>query len=218
MDIYTKLMDSNAWDSQYHLPLIPEHNNPWIFCAYVQRLLWTNGDWIPYSDIEKHISRCEEEPGFIQRWPGDNNTSHDELLGAAFLSPAFSARAVDYLSKHNGYYTQEKPTLRDNIYRYVFMLPALKAFANRPVNLFLQILLAFHVLWELYFVKAGEANDRLKIWLMYPYVKNLGLSGPVVRYWARTWTKRGVTPKVMFTQNYLTEVPIMGEMAGDSYD
>lgn len=206
-----KLKASNAWDQNKNLPTVPMHLNPLIYLAYCMRVLRGHGEEVDQTVIATHLASMEIEPGLLNTY-----MSHDELLGAAYASPEFSARALDFLKKNWGFYPKEK-TAANFIYKFVFMVPAMKAFAGQRVGILWQIALSLHILWELNFCKAGEANDRLKLWLMYRHVAPLLIAGPVIKYWANAWTRRGVTPKVIFTKNYLTEVPVIGELASESY-
>lgn len=170
------------------------------------------------SRLRQFFAENEIANGFIRN-PFSSSTSHDELLGAAYLSSDFAARAVDFLSRKDGSYSIEDPKLSDNIYRFVFMLPALKAFAGFQVSLLSQFMFSVLVLWDAFVTKPGQANDTLKIWLCYPamHTSEKPLSSFCLSVWEDRWQSRGYNPKSIFKNNYLTECPLMNELASERF-
>jgi hypothetical protein len=218
MDPIEKLCSSAAWDHRdYHLPLIRTHNNPHLYCAYAARLLGEHAGALDAA-YENYLGLCEAPKGYIRRYPAGERASHDELLGAAYLSQEFALRAVQFLSSRQGYWTDSgKPARRDNIRRFIFLMPYLKSRAGIRVGLLSLILFSLHVLYSAFFVKPGEVSGLLKIWLMAEEMKKYGLCRTTLRLWGRRWTRRGFTPKKIFTEIYLKEIPELGEMAEDSW-
>lgn len=109
MTIFEQLKESNAWSAAYQLPNMPMHSNPWIYTAYAHRIFWNHfgpADIRDFnSSLRLYFAKCEPVPGYISKWPGDTNpTSHDELLGAAYLSKEFASRSVAFLASRNGNY------------------------------------------------------------------------------------------------------------------
>lgn len=222
MTIFGELKQSNAWDRASSLPLIPMHSNPWIYTAYCYRvfadLIEPNEREAINSAVKVRLVECEPVIGYVSKYPGDTSpTSHDELLGAAYLSVDFAKRALVFLDQHDGTYTLGEPTLASNMYKFVFMVPALKALAGYRVGLFSQFLFSVLVLWDAFHTKPGEANDTLKIWLCYPAMRFYPVSGAALSIWETRWLKRGYNPKTIFKNNYLTEVPILTKYARGNF-
>ena len=96
------LKQSEAWDPRYSLPLVPMHNNPWIYLAYCTRILRRDGGWWSSENkqtfeasIQTHFERCSTDKlGYLKRWPEGGICSHDEILGAAYLNSAFAGDAL----------------------------------------------------------------------------------------------------------------------------
>jgi hypothetical protein len=171
------------------------------------------------APYETYLGLCEAPTGYIRRYPQGERASHDELLGAAYLSDRFAARAVKFLSSRRGYWSDaEVPATRDNIRRFIFLMPYLRSRAGFRVGPISQILFSLHVLYSAFFVKRGEVSGLLKIWLMAKEMRKYALCRTVLRLWAARWTRRGFTPKKIFTEIYLKEISVLGEMAKDSWE
>lgn len=221
MTALDRLKSSNAWDQRFALPLVPFHSNPFIYCAYAHRIFWPKTSQNERDElssaVSEHVKRCEAEPGYIWRWPWDSNTSHDELLGAAYLDPGFAARAIDFLSRSDGAYDQFDKSIRQNVYRFIFLLPALKSFAGFEVSIFSQAMFGIAALANAYLGKVGEASGTLKIWLCAPAMRKYPISEFCLILWEKKWKSKGQSAKEIFTKHYLTEVPVFGEFAREDF-
>lgn len=222
MTAYQELLESNVMDPRFDLPLVPDHLNPHIFCAYAVRMLESNGDvggslTIRSKYTADFLSRCEKGSGLITTFPGSDIASHDDVYGAAFLDSRFAGRALDFLKHSDGIYSQLPTDVHRFYYRFIFFTPALKAWAGFRVGIFSQVqfsaALAAHMMTE----KKGETSNHLLFWLALPAMRKGLISGPAVLIWSYFWQKRGVTPKSVFTNNYLTICPWFGKWAKDEW-
>lgn len=220
MTIFEELKASNAWDKETNLPSIPKFDNPWIYTAYVHRVFFNQLEPSEREEFNAAIGlrmrECEGPSGFIKKWPGADHTSHDELMGAAYLSEDFAARAIEFLSRNDGLYALE-PSYSDYLYRFVFMLPLLKEAANYVVNYISQGLFAVFVLDDAFRTPPGETNDTLKIWLYAERMRKFPLAKWALEIWEKRWLARGYNPKTIFTRNYLTDVPILAKYAREDF-
>ena len=203
-----ELKASNAWDSRYDLPTVPMHDNPNIYCAYAGKLLGDDAVEL-LSRYDIFLNACETRLGYITRWPRGAPSSHDELMGAAWFSPAFAKRAVEYLDSTDGYWTTD-----NYVYRFIFLVPYLRARAHLPVSLWNQLKFAAHVLYVSFFSKPGEFSDHLLIWIMRNAMEEFKPCDLALRIWESRLLKAGYNPKRVFSEHYLTEAPIFGRLAG----
>ncbi len=222
MSVWTDVKESTAWSRAYELPVIPNRSNPWIYTAYVYRIIRDMMSALETAEFNSslriYFATCEVTSGFVSKWPGDPGaTSHDELLGAAYLSGEFAGRALTFLEKNDGAYTVGEPTIASNVLRFVFVVPYLKARAGYRVGLFSQACFSVLVLWDAFVTKPGEANDTLKIWLCYPAMVKYPLTAFALGVWEDRWMKRDYTPKRIFQSVYLTEVPILSKYAREDF-
>ena len=222
-DKLNSLRQTPAWSEEENLPVFPKYDNPWIYLTYVMRLLgWDKSkeDFPPWflTALAERFQKCEAFPGFVTRWPLQQAgfTSHDELMGACYISPEFTSRAERFLDVHSGLYSlDENPGEDTDIDRFIFMRPFMRASddADYPVSLLSQAAFSAHLLWDLLFTHEGDVDGRLKIWLMLPAMSRYPLSNLALKFWAWRWTKRGWTPKRIFTEVYLKEYAFLGEWA-----
>ena len=220
--------DPRVWDSRYNLPLIPEHNNPWTYLAYCVRLcgyrkLDETPVWFQDAVLE-YLGKCTppKESGFLYRWPNGERGSHDEVYGAAFLVRRFARDASAFLARNDGLYALDEnpndyffPAERHNFFRFLFFRPTLQAWSEYPVSVMSEALYSLHVLYNAFFVKPGEASGLLKIWLSYPAMQNYKWSKLALHIWRVRWESRGYTPKKIFSEVYLNNILVLGDIAGD---
>jgi len=226
MSAIEKLMKSNVWDSRFSLPTIPMHSNPWIYTAYCF-LLAGKADKVDYrehffSQIDEFYAKCLISPGFFNKWPGGGHTSHDELMGAAWLRPGIAREIVEYLELNDGMYDNESkqnnPREKFYMYRFIFLMPYLRACAG------LRVSLASQVLWSLSAISncwkfTGESSGVLLHMLMCDKMQNYPISKLAVWFWRhRLKTKFGCTPKLVFSKHYLSECPVLGEIALETWE
>lgn len=220
-----ELKISNAWSEQFNLPLVPIHANPSIYTAYAVRVLESLG---AEGNIEirmsylKFLAGCESEPGLIVTFPGgyskDGMASHDDVLGAAFMSPTFAARVTNLLSKNDGLYGRaDELTERHNYYRFLFVRTALRAWAGHHIGAISQAQYIGSLLYHLIFTKDGVTSGHLLMWLTFPVMNQFPACAAMIAFWSDRWAKRGYTPKTIFTRHYLTECEWFGRWARDDW-
>lgn len=202
------LKNSSAWDPRYDLPTVPIHDNPSIYCAYAGKLIGEEAKEL-LTPYQKFLEACETKSGYITRWPNGAASSHDELMGAAWFSPAFARRAVGYLNSTDGYWTED-----NYVYRFMFLLPYLRARAHMTVSILSQLKFAAHVLYVSFFSKPGEFSDHLLIWIMRSAMEEFTPCDLALRIWESRLLSKGYNPKRVFSEHYLTECPVFGQLAG----
>lgn len=219
-----KIKESTVWDKNYNLPTIPRHNNGHIYCAYVTLILEKLGE--NTSDIRASyidfFNKCQLPNGTFSRWPGGRggDTSHDEIMGAAYMNDVFARSLIDYLTKMDGQFSvekQEQYNERRNQFRFVWLMPFMKACAGYRVSLFSQAAWGLYALYNAATWK-GDCSGTLKVWLTLDRMKEYPLSaffGFIWKLWMEK--KHKITPKIIFTKYYLTEEPVLGQIALDSF-
>ena len=159
MEALKKLINSTAWHWEYGLPLVPRHNNPWLYAAYSFKLLKINGiraiDEIEMQKrFRKHFEECQLTRGLINRWPGGSGgmISHDELLGAAFVSRYLAREIYFYLKKSKYFYINKPEEINNgiskykyNIYRFPWLIAFIKSRAFISPSFFEKIYFSFRI-------------------------------------------------------------------------
>ena len=222
-----ELLASNVIDTRFGLPLVSVARNPHIYCADAVRVLETLGpeekamaDDIRVFYEHTFLRDCEINPGLITTYPGEEIASHDDLLGAAFMSNgsnSFAERVAIYLLKEDGSYTDTDKKERFNVFRFLFLSPTVRSLALFRVGILSQILYCAALLFNLWFAKPGQLSGHNKLWLTFPTMLKHPLSGLLIRYWDKTQIKRGLTPKKMFETAILRECPWFGKWAPESW-
>jgi len=203
-----ELKASNAWDERFGLPTVPFHSNPSIYSAYAAKLIGDEATEL-LAPYQKFLEQLEVTPGYITKWPGGEKSSHDELMGAAWFSGAFAGRALEHLKKTDGYWTVD-----NFVSRFIFLVPYLRARAHLPVSLWNQLKFAAHVLFVSFFSKPGEFSDHLLIWIMRNAMEEFAVCDLALRIWESRLLSKGYNPKRVFSEHYLTECPVFGQLAG----
>jgi hypothetical protein len=220
--VFEKIESSELWDKRYGLPLIPRHSNPFIYCAYVFKLAkYYTDPSFPDLKVEWEASALEYSAlcnvagnGYFRRWPdgGGGTFSHDEMIGAAYLN-RLNAASIGYaLLKNDGIYDSDSEA--KNVFRFLFLMPYLKARAGFKVSLPSQILWSAHVVTHAlrYNEKTGDSGT-LKIWLMAEEMIRFPICKLAYSFWRSRMLKKGRTLKKIFSTSYLTEFPILAEIA-----
>ncbi len=210
-----ELYASNAWDSRYDLPTVPFHSNPSIYSAYAAKLIGDEATEL-LAPYEKFLKSLEIAPGYITKWPGGEKSSHDELMGAAWFSSAFASRALWHLQLTDGYWKPpgDPVNQKEYVYRFIFLVPYLRARAHLPVSLWNQLKFSAHVLFVSFFSKPGEFSDHLLVWIMRNAMEEFAVCDLALRIWESRLLSKGYNPKRVFSEFYLTEVPVFGRLAG----
>ncbi len=224
-DCIEKVKASNVWDPRYNLPTVPMHNNPWIYMAYVALLLKQADErraWRECSaDLYEFARGCEIDMGLIDRWPdgGGGSCSHDEIMGAAYLSMPLAGRIVDRLKKENGRYDNKETDndISDQEFRFIFLMPFLRACAGLKVGFFSQFMWCVHVLEHALTHKLGEESGTLKIWLMLDMMERFLICRWVGSFWQSRMRKHGLNGVKDCFKYYLNECPVLGEIATDRF-
>lgn len=243
MSAIEMLQKSNAWDDKYGIPNVPSHNNPHIYVAYcymiadrydVKRnpeiqekydlmLAMYRRFWEGCQIGENHIFEGKKlNPGTFSRFPGGRggDTSHDEIMGAAYLYKSAAEYLVDYLTKTDGQFSINATATYDesrNQFRFWWLMAFLKACAGYRVSLVSQFAWGLYALYNAFTWK-GDCSGTLKVWLTLDKMKKYPLSaffGFIWKLWMEK--KHKLTPKIVFTKYYLTEVPVLGQIALDSF-
>lgn len=226
MTYFDKVKNSNAWDPRFGLPLMPIHNNPWIYCAYTFLLLKLCGERRAYQEMRAaliaHLTACETEVyGLYSTWPGGSaHTSVDEVMGMAYLSPAAADRILTHLKDQDGIYDSGENNRGEtmNLYRFIFLVPFLEACSGKRVSLWGQFKWAAHVAFHAFTHKTGNESDTLLIWLMCDVMEKHFLLRQVIWLWQKRMASQGIDgPRVIFSKYYLTECPVLGEIAVEKF-
>jgi hypothetical protein len=223
---------SNAWDTRYALPLVPIHNNPWIYSAYALKIMRASGltsseEMQLLYHFESYASGCRIEPGLFNRWPDGTGgvTSHDELMGMAYVSSDFACELLAFLQKTDGVYCNKREELdssdseRFNVFRFVFLEPFLRARAGYRVGLFSQLQFSAHVVRDMCSRRPDDTSDAgglARLWLMLDTMEKYPIPGIAIYFWRKRMKTIGWSPKRVF-QNYLSECPIYRQEVSDEF-
>ena len=227
---------SRAWDSTHNLPLCPDFNNPWIYAAYAFKLAGGLTEFSTRAAIKAYADACRIRFGLLNRYPSGRGptTSHDELIGMAYLSPDLARELVLYLSETDGLYCNKPEEIKNavhnetdfNMYRFYWLLPYLKSRAlGFRVGAFGQILYCAFLIIDALTAKpvsmpvapkgapvSADAGGRLRIWLMNESMEKLFLCSYAVRYWRARMRKLGDNPKAAF-MGELASIPEYADLA-----
>ncbi len=211
-----KIEASNVWDRRFGLPTIPIHDNPWIYIAYTFALVRMVGN-VPGTWAEalaRHVDACKTPDGVITRWPHGGRLSHDELMGAAYLNHDSAKSIIAKLEEQDGLYGPGQDE-SDYMFRFVFLKPFLRACAGYRVGIFSQIVFSVSLLLHAFTYKPDVTGDSgtLKNWLMGLELESHGICALTVPLWRKKIEKKGVTLKRIFSKTYLTECPVLAEIA-----
>jgi hypothetical protein len=200
MDI-EKLKRSTIWDKRYDLPLFPELNNPWIYSAYVWKLLGKPSEMIGH--FITHSLKCFNKSfGVYRRWPDGSGGkfSHDEIIGMAYVMPSAAFLLLEDLAERDGLYN-ENDTEADNMYRFIFLVPFLRQCAGFKVSLISQAKYIAHILFSAFTWKGGSSGP-LKIWLMNDKMRELPLCALAIYFYEMIMNKKGVTLAWMLKEHF----------------
>lgn len=193
---------SNAWDPRYNLPTLPNHNNPFIYMAYLDLAMRAYDG----SQIERHLiwdfyAACEKESGLFYRWPdhGGGQISHDEVMGAAYFDPIIAKRILNYLDAHDGEFNVTGEPVdatgeKYNIYRMVWLRPYLMACCeDRPVSFISQIYWLVGLISDYFNEDAG--GGKLRTYLMASKMARFPMCKFFFDLWRTKMEKKGITFK-----------------------
>jgi len=178
MEILELFKQSDVWDKRYNLPLVPHHNNPFIYNAYATQIIKQKDPILNAAKLNVnfylYLSACEKEKGLYYRWPDKSGGafSWDEIVGVASVSAYGAMSLYIYLKRKWGVYDNgELPEkkwrfFRFNQYRYPFLLPYLKASSCIKLNYLDKLIIYLFLKLDSYNYKSGDEGGRLRIWLM----------------------------------------------------
>lgn len=216
-EILEKFKSSNVWDFENNLPTCPDLNNPYIYMAYAKKLIGN----IQQNTFMDFYSQCEVQKGLFNRWPHNRGglTSHDELIGAAYISADVAKDIVDYLVKNDGIYnncgdTSEYGDSRFNMYRHYFLMPYLKSAAGYNVSLVSQVIFCAYILSSMF--NNEPLGSKLKLWLMMSLMRRFFLVDVMWNIWKIKQKKYGVTLSACFKEE-LKKYPVYVEVSGDEF-
>lgn len=221
---------SPAWSPEYDLPLCPARNNPWIYGAYAMKIIAADKR-VPDEDFmalrqrfRAHYQACRITSGLINRWPGGRGgmTSHDEIIGAAFIDVEAAREIAIRLLMTDGVYInkpEEVPAGGEetaNVYRIAWLRPTLMALAGFRVGLWLQVQYGAVLLWDALRYKDGDEGGRLRMWLTMEDMGRTWLSGFAAIFWKKKMAEKGLSPKRCF-EKYLAEISVYREYAPETF-
>lgn len=227
MTAYERFKASNAWETKYNIPLSPMNNNPFFYAACAAKLILRRDGFSCFNKIQAdylvYALLCERFTGLFDRWPDGKGgmTSHDELIGIAYMSSDLAKDILSFLDRTDGIYMNKDASPGEieeqfNLFRFVWFRPYLLAAAERKVSLLSQLGFASHLIWDMFTAKPDDASGRLLIWMMSDAMMKYPLSGLFVEIWRVVMKARGFTLKHMFELEP-KENPIFAELAPDDF-
>ena len=216
-----KFEESNAWDWGCLLPTCLELNNPWIYAAYAKLNCDLSGQPTEFSArANEHFYHCETQHhnGLFYRWPHKRggDTSHDEIIGAAYLSSILATNIYRYLEIHKWQFNNQNrkgKTLEFWMGRFIFLKPYLKARGNYKVNIFDQIIWSISLIASLINKPPGDGGGRLRNWLMSQEMKRFLICRVAINIWKKN---TGLSPKEAYALE-LPRYPVYQDTAPDKW-
>lgn len=206
---------SQAWDHTFDLPLVPIHNNPFIYAAYATRIIeeYENPAYLidlQYHALDKCAVNIHDFFGLYNRWPGGvgGQISHDEIIGLCYISPFIAKSILSYLKSHFGFYdniSPTKPRLNSFMYRYPFLYPFIKIRSGFKLNILQYITMSAYFFFSALFTNKKNSGEILLQWIM---VEGIKVKYPkLVSFWIKHMNRRKLSPKICF-QTYLERCPV----------
>lgn len=197
------LRQSKVWDERYDLPLFRLFNNPFIYSAYIWKLLGKPEDL--KIKLNDYALKCMTGIGRFTRWPDGTGGkfSHDEIIGIAFIGVENIAESILVnLQMSDGIYNQDD-TEADNMYKFIFLEPFLRQCAGLKVSYISQAKYIAHILFSAFtWKKDSGSSGVLKIWLMNDKMKTLPLCGLAILIYEKIISKKGVTLGWMISEHF----------------
>jgi hypothetical protein len=225
-----RIKASSAWMPEFDLPLFPGHNNPWIYGALALKCLRASGlniaeDIALVNRFEEHAAKCNVSGirGLFHRWPNGSGgvTSHDELMGMAYISPRLASDILDRLEERDGVYDNTNPASSDseryNLYRFPFFKPYMQASTyKRRVGLATQAQWAAFMIGDAWHYERGDTKDaggRIRNWLMLEAMNEHVISYAASLIWSRTMKAKDCSPRTMLSFEPGDLHPILSHLA-----
>lgn len=207
--------ESTAWCPEHKLPLIPEHNNPGIYCALMVWLCKFFPD--TWRERFEFFWKSAVYPR-ISRFPGGRggNFSHDEIIGWAYLSKEAADFLLHRLEKWWGWFPNEhgKFELARFFYRFIFLKPYLLMRCEKPLSWFWEKMWCLHVSHSTKKTtrESFDTDGIIKIRLMGESTGKYPRCHDVYLLWLNRLRDLEIDPDLLF-EEYLKEVPIVRELA-----
>jgi hypothetical protein len=221
-----KFEESTAWDRRHLLPVCSSYNNPWIYMAYASKIMFDYDKCqLKYTDVLLFAQKCQISSGLYNRWPDGSGgvTSHDELMGIAYLDRKRAKEIFFYLVENDGIYInvdyQFDSKDRFNLFRFPWFISYLKARALIPLSVWSQFLWCLPIIQDLLFYNSKKKKDedgRLMKWLMSEEMIRFPLCKFFFSLWVTKMMKLKQTPREQF-RTYLKDYPVFFELAPDYY-
>ena len=184
-----------AWDKRHNLPLVPKHNNPFLYLAISKKISNEN-----YNCID-HWLNClvdSQELGLAWRWPdhGGGNMSYDELLGASYCSKDIARWIWVYLKHNFGRYDNVNPqskSFRHWMFRFPWAMAFIRSRASGTPGLW-GIFYSLTLLFDAIKYKTGDEEGRLRIWLTLDEMSKHTISQWSVSFWRKKMHKKNLSP------------------------
>jgi hypothetical protein len=217
-----QIKNSNIWDKRFGLPLVPGLNNPFFYLALITKI-YRGLQAVPFfAGTQEYIDGCKKDRGLYHRRPDGTGgvTSHDELIGIAYLDQDAAQGILGYLQMRDGVYnnsgaSEEDSGERFNLFRFPWFISYLKARAGFRVGLHSQFFYATHVYLDAKKNQnpLSESPDaRLMIWLMNEEMGKYPLCNLAIRYWERVMNKYQKTVSGWF-KDHLPNYPIFATLS-----
>lgn len=199
------IKQSAVWDKNCQLPLVPEHNNPWIYCAYIAVLLAETGTGVlDHHKIELYYNLCEKSSGLINRWPGGygGKTSHDELIGASAIHLGAAQRIFGHITYNAGFYNNvdDSRKLSDNLYRFPWFIAYIKHLAGHKLSWWDQLCWSISTILDALFINKNDLGGKLKTWLMAYSMRRHWLCRISHNFWRNRMAANSITLQSMIEQ------------------
>lgn len=214
------IVASNAWTAAFEIPGVPLHRNPHIYCAYMTKLAkrwpvaWLIYEQLILPNILDYIQKCESPLGFVSRFPESGETSHDEIMGAAYHSNEYAQRALAFLDRRDGVLTPEGDDETKNVYRFIFLRPYLRACAGERLGIATQLAYISSLLPEIFTGAKGKGTSGILMqWMMNEKMEKFPLVAAFIGMWRWRLEAQGCTAQKIFQTSYLTECPIFAQLA-----
>lgn len=217
-----KLKNSPAWDDRYNLPLCPELNNPWLYCAYAN-IICNNSLYVP--DVIGHYFRCTPSGSNVAefyRWPEriGGETSHDEIMGVASLAYSLAIVLLQGIDEKWGFFKNVKEnswSLRHFIYRFYWLRPYLKVCAKKRINILEQFICAIYIISGAIAPSTKNVSGHLMRYLLICKMSDYKL----IKLAAKLWKKRLLARSITFKSCLAIEpkeYPVLSRLAKNDWE
>lgn len=218
-----KFRASPAWDHRHDLPLCPQLNNPWIYCAYALKLCHSSPWKIPkdvFNGVYIYAEKTNLPNGTHSRWPGSTDlTSHDEIIGICWMF-MFVDKCLPSIKPFGFYETRPGPlTWKQKmaawVPRFPWMIPFMRACALRE-NILDHLIWSACLLVDAINPSPTDAGGRLRWWIQFDAFYYHWLSKRAIHLWVKRHKQKGITLKSMLAIEP-GEYPVFAECAPDEW-